>query len=117
MTLCIHGRPPAKRADQVQGDECDICSVCPEDGSIVVARPDDDFVAWASKCTSQYDRTCRVLATEVLERRADVERLRAALTEAIAEYQDAIQYKGAWLVEKDGDRETLARLRKALEGT
>ena len=40
--------------------------------------------------------------------------LSAALDEAITEYQDTIEYKDDYLVEKHKDRETIAELRQVL---
>ena len=42
--------------------------------------------------------------------------LQAALSEALDEFEDAIQYKLEYLVTKHGDRETLARLRAIAAG-
>ena len=44
------------------------------------------------------------------------EALQAALSEALDEFEDAIQYKLDYLVTKHGDRETLARLRALAAG-
>ena len=42
--------------------------------------------------------------------------LQAALSEALDEFEDAIQYKLEYLVTKHGDRETLVRLRALVAG-
>ena len=42
--------------------------------------------------------------------------LQAALSEALDEFEDAIQYKLEYLVTKHGDRETVARLRALAAG-
>ena len=52
---------------------------------------------------------------EALAARCEV--LEAALSEALDEFEDAIQYKLEYLVTKHGDRETLARLRAIAAGT
>jgi hypothetical protein len=45
---------------------------------------------------------------------AEIESLRAALTEALDGYADACAYKDAYLVKKHGDLEDIARLREVL---
>ena len=54
---------------------------------------------------------------EPLTLAARCEVLEAALSEALDEFEDAIQYKLEYLVTKHGDRETLARLRALAAGT
>ena len=54
---------------------------------------------------------------EPLTLAARCEVLEAALSEALDEFEDAIQYKLDFLVTKHGDRETLARLRALAAGT
>ena len=46
-----------------------------------------------------------------------IEELEVALREALSEWEDALQYKLDFLVEKHGDRESLARLRAIHGGT
>ena len=52
---------------------------------------------------------------EALAARCEV--LEAALSEALDEFEDAIQYKLEYLVTKHGDRATIARLRAIAAGT
>lgn len=59
-------------------------------------------------------QTVEILTVENKALRADKNLLLQLLEEALEGYEDCISYKSEYLVEKHGDKEEIARIRKAM---
>lgn len=71
-----HSKFSPESASAAPSESVDLRSA-PVADSVPTEEYTDAFLAHAAICTSQYDRTCRVLAAEVIRNRAEIARLRA----------------------------------------